>query len=745
MKKRARLRRHVAIRRPVRGGGTGVIKYPFSITSISPAFVAAGAPDTVIAVLGGIFPVGATIYLNGVAQTTTPISNAELRFTLTAASAAQPAYLNIQVRQGVDHSNTRLFAVNAPVPTLASIAPTSGFVDAGNTNVVGTGTGIYTTTQGRVDGVTAATVPAPLTSATVTIPAAVVAVAGSHNVELYNPPPGGGTSVARVFSSRYRVAALTAFVPPASPVDVPDQEITVTCSNIYNAGVWAGGGSVVTVDGVATTTTFVDATHLRFVLTAAMSAAAGPKAIRIVNPTTGGGGGPSAPLTFNVGFLAPTITALKIVDDPAVLEWNAGPTVVRVLGTNLYDAGNSIINADGVPQATTYVSETELRFTYTPSAPARDVAITVTNNSLGGFGGTSPPVNLAITPSVASITPPGGIQYDPPTVVRTIEGGGPYTGTTIIAINGLDCPTTLVDADTVTITVPGVVSTYPNTLLVQVRRAAGAPLSPGGVTYDVVPYDPLVTATGNYASYDADHVTLDTTPGFAGDILQLNDIVGGVGPYLNAPSVGQNPVFIPSDPTLNAYASIDYNGTFDFSGSNPGTAPLLNSLIPPSDFTAAFVFLVRKTTTDFALATNIYQNMQVWGSDQSPGVRAGLSVRSNGGTGLPGTTGKVAFWMYDSSGTFKIVETTFVIGAWAYVIVKKVGTTLSINVNGGAFVDTLGVTNLLNATGTRTKVGWGSTFSVKLDGKVRALIFGHWGANDFARFYNYCIFRLGIT
>lgn len=737
--RRSALRRPSAMRRPVRGFGGQTIKYPFSITGIIPTFVNAGAAPTLLRILGGIFPVGSVVYVNNVAQTTTPISGAELNITLASASSAVPAYLNVQVRQGADHSNTVLFPVAALLPTLASISPLNAFVDAGNVNVVGTGTAIYPITQGRVDGNPVTTVPAPSTSATVTIPAAVVAVAGDHAVELYTPPPGGGTTVARTFQSRYRVAAISALSPPSSPVGAGTQEILVTCSNHYNAAAWVMGGSVVTVDNVAMTTTYVDATHLRFVLPSSVTAVGGPKAVRIVNPTAGGGGGPSAPFTLNVGFLAPTVATLETVDAYHTdrVAWNAGPTVVRVLGTNFYSGGNSTVNLGGVAQTTTFVSETELRFTYTPGALG-EFNVTVSNSSVGGGGGTSAAKSIATTPTVVSITPSGGTQYDPPTVTRTVEGGGPYTATTVIAINGIDCPTTLVDADTVTITVPGAVSIEPNALQVRARRAAGAPESPGSVPYVVDTYDPLTTPP-NFAAWDAAHIALDPTPSASSDVVQADDIYSGTYPFKNSPNVSQNPLWIPADTGLNGYATIDFNGSTDILGTiTPIVNPPVPVMFPNGDWTLFVVCRCDSSSgTDVA---NGYDNPQIFSDAADPGSRVGLGFANSAGQC------KVIFWWYDGAFKKALSANPRPFGTWMYIIVKKVGTTLSISVNNEPYVNTTGVGNLAAVTTQRIRIGKSAnTFNKFYDGRWRLTICGTSLQTDIDRFINYCIFRLGIT
>jgi hypothetical protein len=90
-----------------------------------------------------------------------------------------------------------------------------------------------------------------------------VALAGDHSVELFNPPPGGGTSVARIFQSRYRTPAITSKSASIIPIEAGDFEVTLTdaAGGYYNPLAWMTGGSVGSVDNVPVATTWLSATR----------------------------------------------------------------------------------------------------------------------------------------------------------------------------------------------------------------------------------------------------------------------------------------------------------------------------------------------------------------------------------------------------------------------------------------------------------------------------------------------------
>lgn len=747
-------RRTQVMRRPLRGAA-GLRKYAFTITGFSPAFVDAGTPtDTLINVQGGPFPgIGASVYYNGVAVPTTPVSGTVVQFTLTSAQAATGGFKNIQVRAGSDASNSALFPVRFPSPTLASISPTFAFLGAGATGVTGTGTGIYAECTGAVDGAAVASTPTPLTSIALVMPSSVVDAPGDHSVTITNPVPGGGTSAARTFQSRYRTPTLVSLSPSNATIGAGNVTVTATVTNAYDPGVWPAGSEIL-IDGTPVATTYLDATHVRFVIPSTVTATGGPKAITFRNPTTGGGGGTTAALTFSVGFLAPAISSLLVLGaatgTPPAITYGGGATTVRVLGGPFYPGGDSAVNANGSPVATTYVNSGELRFSWTPSA-VEDLSITVVNNTAGGGGGPSNAKTLSITPPITSLEPVEGFQYDNDGIPLKVNGG-PFPAGAVASMSGsltsagTEVPTTRFDSTRLDVLVPGAQSANLGNRYVRVRNATGKPDSQASAIYFINIFDPLTDGNGAFAAYDADHVTLDTTAGRTTDVVGLQDIVGGVGPFNNTTNVAQNPVLVAADTGINNHASIDYNGTTDLSGTTTiaPLPPLATTIFPPGDWTMAGALCPRTCTTNDSTP---YNNHQMFSSDSNPGVRVGLGLRTNGGSGLAGSVGLLEFWMFDGA-SFKKVSQPITFGAWHYFVVKKAGTTLSISVNGAAFTNTPGVGNL---SATTQRLGFGGSFPGAVggrkyyDGRFRLMINANWNATDIARFQNHGRYELLIV
>lgn len=711
------------------------VVYAFSIDAVTPSSTTTSAVDVPVALTTTGAPAGVVAYLNGVAYpaNTSWVSATLTNVTIPAALLAAVGSVSIRLVQGGSTSNTVSFLVTALAPTLASVAPSRyDQTDTGTSRTYTlTGTNFYNdpaVTQVYVDGVLTSYTFGSTTSLSVTL---LESSARVRSFYVVNVGPGGGTTATRTANVNYPLPVVASVAPSTALNGAGDVPITVT-----GTGGTFRAASVITCDGVDLTTNPVDADTLTATIPASVTAVQGTKVIRVRNPTTASGGGVSTTsANFVVGYPTPTLTSIS----PTKLRWNDPATDIVLAGSGMSAA--SVAKVNNVAQTTNTSSQpTSVKFTYTPGTQG-EYNITVANPGTAN----SASQTLAVVPVITSITPNTGIQYDPSTITAQIVGSG-FTATTVPEINGIDCPVTSWTSTTLNITIPGTVSINAGAQTVRVKRAAGAPTSIDSVTYTLTAYDPLVTATGNYASYDADHVTLDTTPGRLTDVVGIQDIVGGVGPFNNTTNVAQNPVLIATDTSLNNYASIDYNGTTDKSGTTTSAPfpPLVTTLFPAGNWTVSGIIFPRTCTTNDSATP--YNNNQVFSSDTNPGIRTGLGLRTNGGSGLAGSTGLLEFWMFD--GAFKKVSQAIAFGAWSYFVVRKNGTNLSISVKNASFTTTASVNNM---SATTQRVGLGASYpgapggTKYFDGKFRALIFGNWGSDDFARFANYNIYRLGIT
>ncbi len=185
------------------GGGS---KNPVpTVTSLSPASATAGtAPQTLtingtgfISSAGTGFPSSSTVTFNSVAHPAIYVSATELTIILTAADQATGGNYGVVVANpypGGGSSSAVNFTVNNPVPKVTSISPASALAGAAAQTVTVTGTGFVPATTVTFNGTAVTPTITSSTQLTFPLTAAAQAAAGSFQVVVSNPAPGGGTS-----------------------------------------------------------------------------------------------------------------------------------------------------------------------------------------------------------------------------------------------------------------------------------------------------------------------------------------------------------------------------------------------------------------------------------------------------------------------------------------------------------------------------------------------------------------------
>ena len=183
-----------------------------------------------------------------------------------------------------------------PLPSLTSISPTSVTVGSAGFTLTVDGSACISSSVVRWNGANRATTFVSANQLTTTIPATDIASGGTPQVTVFNPAPGGGTSVAATFTINNPVPMLTAILPVTATASGAGFTLTLTGSEFVD-------GSVVRWNGVDLTTTFVSANKLQSAVPAADIAAAGTAQVTVFNP--GPGGGLSISLTFTIAVSFP--------------------------------------------------------------------------------------------------------------------------------------------------------------------------------------------------------------------------------------------------------------------------------------------------------------------------------------------------------------------------------------------------------------------------------------------------------
>jgi hypothetical protein len=192
-----------------------------------------------------------------------------------------------------DDDNTK---ARNPVPVLTSVSPAAATAGDAAFTLTATGTGFVAGSVVHWDGAARATTYASSTQLTAAIAAADVAAAGTAQVTVVNPTPGGGTSSAVTFTIEPvvpvpPVPTITALNPPGVVAGYPAFELVVTGTGFVQ-------GATVQWNGADRATTFVSATQVKAAILA--TDVANPVSVPVTVTVPPPGGGTSNALVFVV-------------------------------------------------------------------------------------------------------------------------------------------------------------------------------------------------------------------------------------------------------------------------------------------------------------------------------------------------------------------------------------------------------------------------------------------------------------
>ncbi len=447
------------------------------ITSLSPDQAVAGGAEFTLTVNGSGFIYGtgsdrSVVHWNGSPRATTFVSSTQLTATIPTSDIATAGTANVTVvNPGNLTSNTAPFTITNPAPTITAISPATAVAGSGGFTLTITGTNFVNGSVVRWNGSPRTTTFVSGTVLTATIPASDIVTAGTANVTVFNPAPGGGTSNTATFTITNPAPTITAISPATTVAGSGGFTLTITGTNFVNS-------SVVRWNGSDRPTTFVSSTQLTAAIPASDVATAGTANVTVFNPAPGGG--ESGAATFTITNPAPTISSIS----PATAVAGSGGFTLTITGTNFVNS--SVVRWNGSDRPTTFVSSTQL----TAAIPASDVAtagtanVTVFNPAPGG--GTSNTATFTITnplPTITAISP-----------ATTVAGSGGFTLTitgtnfvngSVVRWNGSPRPTTFVSSTQLTAAIPASDVATAGTANVTVFNPAPGGGESGAVTFTI--------------------------------------------------------------------------------------------------------------------------------------------------------------------------------------------------------------------------------------------------------------------
>ena len=168
------------------------------ISSLSPTTVLANGGAFTLDLTGTNFVSLSNVIINGTVQPTSFESSTALEVSSVSASFANSAgsvqVVVVNPPPGGGSSNTFTLTVANPVPTIATISPTSNQAGAGAGTLTVTGASFATNAVLLFNGAARATIVSSATSLSTQLSAADFLGAGVNQVQVVNPAPGGGSS-----------------------------------------------------------------------------------------------------------------------------------------------------------------------------------------------------------------------------------------------------------------------------------------------------------------------------------------------------------------------------------------------------------------------------------------------------------------------------------------------------------------------------------------------------------------------
>jgi hypothetical protein len=461
-----------------------------TVASLSPSSGALGGAAFTLTVNGTNFVIGSVVRWNGADRATTFTSSTQLTAAIPASDLAATGVAMVTVfnpAPGGGESSALPFTISVPnpVPTISSLVPSTATAGGATFNLTVNGTGFFTGSVVQWNG---ADRPAAYVSATqliAPISAGDIMAAGTAQITVFNPAPGGGTSNALAFA--INLAATPAAIVKASGDNQSAGAGTALASPlVVQVNSAAGSG----VPGVVVNFEVTPQSGATLSTLTAVTNSAGQAQVNVTLGTSPGTVTVSASV---VGVAtAAVFTATATAREPAALAIVSG--------------NNQTAAAD--------------------SALADALVVKVTDQYANPVSGIT--VNFAVTGGAASLSAPTATTgSDGQAQVNATLGTTPGTVTMAASVTGVAAPVTFTATATVGLPVPPIIvsgnnqpaavnSPLSEPLVVKVADQYGNPLAGVAVTFAITAGSGTLSATTavtNSSGQAQVSLTLGTTAG----------------------------------------------------------------------------------------------------------------------------------------------------------------------------------------------------------------------------------------
>jgi hypothetical protein len=362
------------------GGTSNAVALPIvnpvpTIASVSPPVAPLGGEDFGLIVNGSGFVQGSGVRLNGAGRVTTFVSSTRLVARIQASDLTTPGTAAITVvtpGPGGGASAADTLGIRLLAPTVAILAPNVREVGSTAFTMRVTGSNFTRSSVARWNGANRSTTFVSPTQLDAAIPASDVDLGGFADVTVASVVPNLGAQTSNPL--RFTIATprpvLVGAPTPLPIVRLQPVEVTFNGSDFMPQ-------MVVRVHGVSRPRNVVSSTQVRVRLDSTDVLQAGPVEVRFENPAPTVG-----PAVGSLGIVNPSPVAASLAPQNALVGGQA--FTLTVTGSRFVPG--SVVNANGSPRPTTFVSQTQLR----ASIPASDLTqigdlpITVVTPQPGG-------------------------------------------------------------------------------------------------------------------------------------------------------------------------------------------------------------------------------------------------------------------------------------------------------------------------------------------------------------------------
>ena len=438
----------ITVSNPGPGGSTApavtlVVLAPLTVTAVTPSSVQAGSPAQNLAVTGTGFVTGSVVSMDGTALPTTVAGATSLAAAVPASLLANGRTASVTVTNpatavNAGTSSPIAFSVNSPTPVLTGLAPANVMTGQAATITL-TGSGFEANSSVLWNGAARPTTLTGATSLQVSLSAVDLQTAGTGQIAVNNPGPGG-TTTAAVALNIYAPLAVTSL----SPTTVTAGSGALTLA-VNGAGFVAG--SVVSLDGNALQTTYASSTSLQAAIPATALANGRTGAVTVANPSSALNAGISAAVNLPITSATPTVSALTPAN-----TLQGQPATVTLTGTGF--ESNSSVLWNGSARPTTFLTATSLQVALTAADLGSTGAGQITVNNPGPSGGVSAPASLTVyaLPVITAVSP-NSVVAGSPAQTLTVSGTG-FNAGSVVSLDGVALQTTYASATSLGATIP---------------------------------------------------------------------------------------------------------------------------------------------------------------------------------------------------------------------------------------------------------------------------------------------------